>query len=444
MLDKILGKKKNDKDTPDLRSKNNKKDDSEVKGRLKSMVGKVKRGKEADTEKNKSPPERKMPRPMPKPTSKADERPKLRAPPEKKPGGKRPGMPAMGGFGRKIPDDDDQKTLIGAAVLGLIIIIIAGAGYYFLFYAPYQQSMGEAKQTKINEVDTYFTGALATDPRKTLLLAEIDAAVKPEQALAVDVLGPATQAWREYQTQQINAKKDPYGRVMITYAAGGQKNVIRKVTDAQKFVTDNDATILSLVEIKTPDTVAIPIIITRLQAAGGLINVGNSVDIYLMNETEPEPTNETNQTTTETSKATNESAPQISGATVLAILRAKDSGVINANKSHSQSIAINTLIQANSRSEAASQDVEQLIRAVSARNWDQGEVSNYLRQYGWRLSDFERTSNLGELDAQYLILLEVPREDAIFLIRNMNNVILTVPTQQAPTWMVSELKSIYG
>jgi len=438
MLDKIRGKEKNNKDTPDLRSKNDKKDDSEVKGRLKEMVGKVRKDKDTKEEK-KAPPERKMPRPMPKPTPKAGDKPRLRTP-EKKSESRRPGMPAMGGFGRRIPDDD-QKTLIGAAVFGLILIIIVGAGYYFLFYAPYQETLGNAKQIKIDEVNTYFTGPLALDPEKNFLLAEIDGAVTPEQALAVDVLGPATKSWREYQNQQINQKKDPYNRVMITYAATGQKNVIVKVADAQTLVNEADASVLSNMVIRTPDTVAIPIIISRLQAAGGLINVGNSVDVYLLNATEPQNQNQTNETQPQ---VTNESTPNISGATVLAILRARDSGVVTANKSHAQDVAINNLIQGSSQSESASNDVEQLLRAAASRNWDESVVSSTLNSYGWRLSDFERTSNLGELDAQYLLLLEVPREDAIFLIRNMNNVILTVPTQQAPDWMIRELKAIYG
>ena len=140
-----------------------------------------------------------------------------------------------------------------------------------------------AKQTKINEVNTYFTGALATDPRGIDLRLQIDSAETPEQALAVDVLGPATQAWREYQNQQIETQKDPYGRVMIVYSAGSQKNIILKVVDAQKLVNEADASVLSNMQIKTPDTVAIPMIISRLQAAGGLVNVGNSVDVYLMN-----------------------------------------------------------------------------------------------------------------------------------------------------------------
>lgn len=435
MLDKIRGKKKDDKDALDLRGNNKKKNDSDIGGRLKGMVGKV-TGKSDNSKKEgkKSPPEKKMPRPMPKPMAKPGETPRLR-PPQRKSDGKRPiKSGGRGGFGRKLPDDD-QKTLIGLAVVAVIVIVFIGALYYFFIQAPYTETFNAAKQAKTAEVNTYFTGPLTTDPRGIELRLNISSAETPLQVEAIDVMVPATQAWREYQTQQITNQTDPYGRVMFVYAAGSQKNVVLKAAEAQTVVnTQLDAKSLVDITVKKPDTVAIPIIVSRLQAAGGLVNVGNSVDVYLMNATT------TNQTVANSTSNT----PNISGATVLAILRAKDSGKIEANKSHAQDMAINNLVQMSSRSESAQQDVEQLIRAVSARNWDESEVTNYLNAYGWRLSDFERTSNLGELDAQYLLLLEVPRENAIFLIQNMNNVILTVPTQQAPNWMIKELKAIYG
>ena len=147
--------------------------------------------------------------------------------------------------------------------------------------------------------------------------------------LAVDVLGPATQAWRDYQKQQVQSRKDPYGRVMITYEAGGQKNMIMKTSEAQKVVNEADAAVLSNLVIETPDTVAVPIIISRLQAAGGLVNVGDAVDVYLTttNATAPaETTNTSNETNaTQPTSQIGESAktPNISGCTVLAILRAK-------------------------------------------------------------------------------------------------------------------------
>ncbi|MBI4814113.1 MAG: DUF515 domain-containing protein, partial [Methanobacterium sp.] len=285
-------------------------------------------------------------------------------------------------------------------------------------------------------------------PRKTSILAEIDGGTTPEMVLAVDVLGPATESWREYQNQQIEAKKDPYGRVMITYAAGGQKNLMMKVADAQKIVNEADATVLANMEIKTPDTVAVPIIITRLQAAGGLINVGDSVDVYLTTTNASATTTAANNTTTnQTATQSTASSPTISGATVLAILRAKDSGVIDANLEQSQSIAYNTLTMTTSRTESTSTSdsgLEDLLKAAASRTWNEAQVNSLLNAYGWRLSDFERASNLGELDVRYMVVLEVPRENALSLMQNSQSLQLTVPTQNAPEWMITELKRIYG
>ena len=83
---------------------------------------------------------------------------------------------------------------------------------------------------------------------------------------------------------------------MITYEAGGQKNMIMKISEAKKIVNEADAAVLSNLVIETPDTVAVPIIISRLQAAGGLVNVGDSVDVYLSttNATTTAPTNASN------------------------------------------------------------------------------------------------------------------------------------------------------
>ncbi len=310
--------------------------------------------------------------------------------------------------------------------------MIAGAGYYFLVYQPYQETLQNAKATKIAEVDALFKGPLATDPQKQAILAQIDAAVTPEEALAVDVVGPATQSWRTYQNQQINIKKDRVGRVMVNYTDNNQeKRVIMKVDDAKKFVSQADATVLANTQIQTPDTVAVPIMITRLQAAGGLISVGDMVDVYL------------NQNATgNTSAAT--STPRISGATVLAILRSKDSGAVDARILNTQRLTLNSITSQSENERASSTDVEQLLRAAASGGLNEAEINAILQNYGIRLSDYERSSNLGELDTNYLIILEVPREDVLFLIQNMNSIILTVPTQNAPQWMIQELQRIYG
>jgi len=288
-------------------------------------------------------------------------------------------------------------------------------------------------------VDAYFKGPLATDPQKQAILAEIDSGQTPEEVLAVDVLGPATKSWRKYQSQEINTKKDRFNRVMVLYnvTEGNQttsKRAIMKVSDAQKIVNEADATVLANMAIQTPDTVAVPIMISRLQAAGGLIGVGSMVDIYL----------NVNQTGNNTTVTSQETTPRISGATVLAILRAKDSGSVDASILRSQNISMNTMSSGVSMEKKTAADVEQLLRAAAAGGLSEEDIRAILQNYGIRLSDYERAANLGELDATYLIILEVPREDVPFLIQNMNSIILTVPTQNAPEWMIRELRRIYG
>ncbi|MDP3035677.1 MAG: DUF515 domain-containing protein, partial [Methanobacteriaceae archaeon] len=310
------------------------------------------------------------------------------------------------------------------------------------------------------EVDAYFKGPLATDPQKTNLLNQINAGTTAEEVLAVDVLGPATKSWRAYQTQQIKTKKDPFGRVMVVYSTDAsqsvtttnqtvtpesQKDVIMKVADAQTFVNQADATVLANMEIKTPDTVAVPIMISRLQAAGGLISVGNMVDVYVKTAAEAAPAAANNSTnTTPATTTTSSDTPKISGATVLAILRAKDSGTIDASLLNSQTLTMNDISSTSSNQQTSTTDVEQLLRAAAAGGFNQAQTSALLQNYGIKLSDYERSSNLGDLDTTYLVLLEVPREDVSLLIQSSESLILTLPTQQAPNWMTKELISIYG
>ena len=475
MLDKILGKKDKDKnDTPDLR-KNGKKsdsDNSDIGGRLKDMVGKVSgKSKDKDSDEPKSDngkvklsngdkkasPDNKIPRPMPKPKPKPQlDKPRLR-PPEKKKPGAFAGL--GGGLGKQLPEDD-QRTLVGADVLGFILIILVGAGYYFLVYSPYQQTLVSAQNAKISEVNSYFKGALANDPNKSSLLLKISGAQTPDQALAVDVIGPATTDWRTYQTQQITNKSDPYGRVQISYStaptaatstvgdasSANVKNLIVKNADSHTIVNEADASVLANMDITTPDTVAIPVYLSRIQAAGGLLNVGDSVDVYQNVNTTPTTTG--NNTTAVST--TNSAAPEISGATVLAILRdTTSSSDYNANLSCSTAVSVDGSGLGVSSGSEATGTIEQVLQAGASGNWNQAQINTLLTAYGWKLSNFERVSNLGDMSANYLVVLEVPRANALWVIQNDNflassSLYLVVPNQIAPTWMIQELHQIYG
>jgi hypothetical protein len=66
-----------------------------------------------------------------------------------------------------------------------------------------------------------------------------------------------------------------------------------------------------------------------------------------------------------------------------------------------------------------------------------------LENYGVKLSNYERQINLGDLDAQYMLLIETPQDKVSFILDNMDSIVLTIPTSDAPDWMVSEISSTY-
>ena len=136
--------------------------------------------------------------------------------------------------------------------------------------------------------------------------------------------------------------------------------------------------------------------------------------------------------------------PDVSGATVLAILRSKESGVVDSKFSRSSLKVNGNVSTPKEKTNSFSTDVEELLKASAFGSYSgNGALESYLDSYGVKLSDYERMSNLGELDSEYIILLEVPRNDVDFIINNMDDLILTIPTQFAPDWVANELSQTY-
>lgn len=271
------------------------------------------------------------------------------------------------------------------------------------------------------------------------------------------------------------------------------KNIIMNSSDAHSFVIENDANILSNIFFKKPDTVVVPILINRLQAGAGLISVGSIVDIYTLSnssyQTQLESSNSIENDNNSINNSSNNNdyssnnannsqdsnnidlnnnmdsnindnsnlninnlnsyiggsigSPDISGSTVLAIMRSKDSGVIDANYIKSRSNINGNYTNQFENSSSFFTDIEEIIRASIAGGYNEEYFLPILERYGLKLSDYERESSLGEIDVQYLLLIEIPREDVSHVINNMDNIILTIPTSNAPNWMLYELKKTY-
>jgi hypothetical protein len=366
----------------------------------------------------------------------------------------------------RIVTDEETKTLMGAAIFGLILIIIASSSYYFFFYQPFQEELNSVKIAKLNELNSIYKGPLALDNEAFTLKSQIENANSPEEIKTIDIIRPATESWRYYHNKEINIVKDDFNRVMVTYTANKTKNIITDVDSAHKMVADNDALVLANMEFKKPNTVVIPILITRLQAGAGLISVGSIVDIYILksdnNNNSPSSSNSDNGNGTNLNSPDSyanqnllnnennedssilDEGPDISGVTVLAIMRSKDSGSIDANYIKTKINANGIITNQIENSQSFSTDVEEMLRGAIAGGFNEALIAQLLDKYGLKLADYERRSNLAELDIQYLLLIEVPRTDVSYTINNMDNLILTIPTEHAPNWMIDELKSTYA
>ena len=141
-----------------------------------------------------------------------------------------------------------------------------------------------------------------------ILENKIENAKSIEELERIDIMTPATKDWKSYHQKSIKTNIDKYNRTMAIYS-NESKNVIMSQNEAIKLVNENDANILSKIQFDKPNTVSVPVLISRLQAGAGLVNVGSIVDIY------------TNLNNTGNDLDINKTSPDISGCTVLSIMR---------------------------------------------------------------------------------------------------------------------------
>ena len=300
--------------------------------------------------------------------------------------------------------NDASKSLFAKVVILLIFLVLISSVFYFFVYQPFQSELNLEKNSKLNELNALYKGPLELNSNAYTLKNRIDQSYDIEEIKSIDVLRFATKDWRIYHSSKIVS----------------------------------------------------PISLTRLQATAGLISVGSVVDVYCLRDNSSEHMDDydsmdsnvssvqSNETLANGTLEEDEEDPIVSGATVLAILRSKDSGLVDSTVSKSRTIIKGNETKPFENTVSYSSDVEELLKSavLNSNNVDDA-LDSYLMNYGVRLSNFERMSNLGDLDSEYIILIEVPHSDVNFIINNMDNLILTIPTDFAPDWVVNELNETY-
>lgn len=325
--------------------------------------------------------------------------------------------------------EDEQKRKIGIIITALILITLVISSYYFLVYQPQQEELSLVKTEKLNELHDLYSGPLVTAPTALVLENKIDNAKSPEEIGGINIVTPATKDWQSFHKKSITSNQDKFNRIMAVYS-NESKDILMNSEEAMKIVGENDATILSKIKFEKPNTVSVPILISRLQAGAGLINVGSVVDIYLNSNYTGE-------------NFDNSTAPYVSGCTVLSIMRYEDNGEIDSEYSKSNVYVKGNDTYPKEKTRSFSSNVLEILKGSIIKGYSEKETIEILKNYGVKLSNYERQINLGDLDAQYMLLIETPHDKVNFIINNMENIVLTIPTSHAPTWMVKEINSAY-
>ena len=325
--------------------------------------------------------------------------------------------------------DDEKKRKIGVIITTLIVLTLIISSYYFLIYEPSQEQLSLAKTTKLNELHELYSGALTTAPNAFLLENKINDARNPEEVESINILTYATKDWKSFHKKSVNMHQDKYNRTMAVYE--NDSNTIIPSSQAMEIINENDATILSQIKFETPNTVSVPILVSRLQAGAGLVKVGSVVDIY------------TNSNSTYNENSTNSTSAEIKGCTVLSIMRYEENGEIDSEYSKSKMTVEGNITHPHENTKSFSSDVLEMIKGAIVKGYDEEKTLELLEDYGVKLSNYEREINLGDLDAQYMLLIETPQDKVNYVLDNMDNIVLTIPTSEAPDWMVSELSATY-
>lgn len=325
--------------------------------------------------------------------------------------------------------DNEKKRKIGIIITTLILVTLIITAYYFIIYEPSQEALSLAKTTKLNELHDLYSGALTDSANALLIENQINDARNAHEVESINIMTPATKDWKEHHKKSINLHQDKYNRTMVVYE-NKSKSTIISIYEAMEIVNENDAKILSQIKFDEPNTVSVPILVSRLQAGAGLVKEGSVVDIY------------TNSNSTD-ENITNSTSPEIRGCTVISIMRYEENGEIDSEYSKSKMTVEGNSSNPRENTKAFSSDVLEMIKASIINGYDEKKTFKMLDDYGVKLSNYERQINLGDLDAQYMLLIEAPQDKVSYIINNMENIVLTIPTSEAPDWMVTEISETY-
>ncbi len=353
-----------------------------------------------------------------------------------------------------IPPDVRRKRL--ARLVGILVILIfigslSLLGYKFLV-KPIEKkieiedtALAQAKVQKINSINDAFAGLPARYVSdKAQLINQVNQAATLAQVQEIDFSMPASNAWRSYTLEKVNEIVRKTEKIEMEVG----KDIYRELAVIKQKIS-----LLSYAELRTAvvrelRTEYVPIRLLREQAAMGVVEPGNIVNIYFKNGSSI--------------------ATLAKDARIIAVVRAKASGSINLAENEGKmdtgggiegygtaaSLSIGATSAALSGSYEGSTglkmrqsettytvNIEELQKAAAASKLPESYIKEVLENYGLKLNTIERETNIGDLGVEYLMLFEVSNKEAPELVlralssEERKNIFVTI--SEISAWMKS-------
>ncbi|RMF91087.1 MAG: DUF515 domain-containing protein [Methanobacteriota archaeon] len=383
------------------------------------------------------------------------------------PGGAPPKAPSPA------PPAADERRRRLARILGILVIVIVLGSVFYVGYtmfirpmktpAPTMAPSGEeqaqeqarlaelakAKSEKIKAINDAFAG-LPQDytTAKAGLIEKVNSAATKAEVEAVDHVTPATEAWRSYRTDILEEKSTITGKV-IAYVGD---RLIKGVEEIRRQIDRGTLPELQEMTIKEAYTEYIPIRLPREQITGGFAEVGDMVNIHYR---WTEKVNGTDvdrikylakngrivaimRAASTISLSESQSQTELGGGSEgkgnVTSLTLGSGGISISDGPYGASVGYKTL----ERSTSYTVNLAEVQKAAVANRIPEEELMKDLEKYGVRLTEMERETNIGDLDAEYLMLVEVSEEEASEVVLRLldkndkANILVTI--SKPPSW----------
>ena len=374
--------------------------------------------------------------------------------------------------------EPDEKRRRLARIIGVIVIIAVLGGLYVVgnkyvlqppetlspieTIAPTQPvisdveqqakmaELAKVKKDKNAEIEALFSG-LPSDytSNKNQLIDEITTSTTTEAVSSIKGEVAATTSWRNYRKDEVDRKST------LTGGAIAQIDVtLIKGADEIKRQID----LLTLAELRTiviseMRSEFIPIRLPRDQFTGGFAEVGDQVNILYRYLDQPGTPNETAmirylakngrvvaimKPTSSIALSESEQQRQTGSGTEgkgnVTTITMGQYGLTISDGPYGASVGVKSL----EKSSSYTVDLGEVQKAAAASKVELDDFMANMEKYGVRLSEIERETNIGDLDTEYLMLVEVSENEAseiaLRLLDRDEKANLLVTISKAPSW----------